>query len=61
MTASGFQKLADNLKQAMPVKGYYPEAYRQWERDIMAICNALAQDNPAFNRGLFLAECGAFS
>jgi hypothetical protein len=40
---------------------WYRGAYDQWNTAAMAVADALASDNPKFDRSRFLAACGVMS
>ena len=62
MTRKDYVKLADVLKDLTPVKmadtGYYQGASDTHYTTCHKLADALASDNPAFDRARFLEACG---
>lgn len=58
MTRKDYVLLAAALRDAKP-NGYGQHIGRinQWRKDCAAVCNALAQDNGAFDRARFITAC----
>lgn len=60
MTSKGFDALAKAMRSTKPDRNNI-KAWSQWQNDLLAIANVLEGDNPNFNGGLFMANCGVFS
>ena len=52
MTRKDFILIAQALNASKPVK-----ANKVWEATVQNMANALADTNPAFDRGCFIAAC----
>lgn len=59
MTRKDYVRLAAALHSSMPrnVMGNGIVSYEQWQKDVAAVCAALAADNAAFRYERFLAAC----
>jgi hypothetical protein len=60
-TRRTYLAIASALRQAMPVESMVIAAHEQWRIDCESVADALAADNRAFDRALFLENCGADS
>jgi hypothetical protein len=56
MTRKDYQRLANALASNRPIEGQ-PIALEQWQTDCKHIADALASDNPRFDRARFLGAC----
>lgn len=56
MTKKDYELIADALKMTKPSE--LQEVVYQWEMDVNAIMEVLAQDNGKFNPSRFLTACG---
>lgn len=62
MTKKDYALIAQALKEAQPSwDDYSGEAYDQHCNDCEVVAEALARDNPRFNRERFLKACGVES
>ena len=59
MTRKDYVLIAAALLTQRPGRESYTMS--QWLCDVQVICNALAQDNPRFDRERFLKACGVQS
>ncbi len=56
MKRRDYELIARALRDVVIVRSL--EASNQWRRDAEAIADALATEKPAFDRDLFLTNCG---
>lgn len=57
MSRKDYQRLAAALASNRPADHWCPNKREQWRLDVKAIADALANDNPNFDRGRFLGAC----
>lgn len=58
MTRKDYILLVDALREAHPHMVHQSEEREQWQVDCESIADALARDNPRFDRARFLTACG---
>lgn len=61
MTKKDYELIARALKSTHQTVNVPTRVAQQWANDVCAIADALAQDNPRFDRERFLAACGVAS
>ncbi len=61
MTRKDYVLIAEALKKARPTPSDYNSAHVQFRADVTLIADALANDNPRFDRERFLKACGVQS
>lgn len=59
MTRKDYVRLAAALHSSMPrnVMGNGIVSYEQWQKDVAAVTNALADENQRFDSGRFMNAC----
>lgn len=57
MTKKDYEKIAEVFKDSIPI-GTENAYFDQWRFTLLAMADMLANDNPRFDRTLFLEACG---
>lgn len=57
MSRKNYKRLAGALHREKPAPNWSPNKHVQWTQDVRAVADALAGDNPRFDREKFTRAC----